>query len=160
VSQLYLPPSARNEIDRDRAEIMQQYMQVKGTLDHFNRELREIDDRLKMVIANDHVADDSPLKAGYYHILLEAPGHPTTVLPLEYDNGEYREPGSWIFPYLEEQDMWNDRVRRAGRERQRKLSEARDRQSAREAADRAAEFNARWKSANSLSVLIPRGLER
>ena len=158
MSQLYLPPSARHEIELDRAEIAAQYVQVKGTLDHFNRELRQIDSRLKMVVANDRVAEDSPLKAGYYHILLEAPGHPTTILPLEYDNGEYREPGSWIFPYLQEQDMWNDRARHAGRERQRKLNEARDRQSAREAADRAQEFNERWKSANSLSILFPKGL--
>lgn len=159
MSTLYLPQSARTEIDRDRADIATQYMVIRGTLDKFNEELQRIDPRMKMVKAHDHVAAGSPMKAGYYHIILESPGHPTTILPLEYDNGEYREPGSWIFPYLEEQDMWNDRAIRASRNRQQRIREAAERQRARESQDRVNEYNDRWKHANSTQILVTRNVK-
>lgn len=158
LSDLYLPGPVANEIARDRAEIATQYFEVKGTLDHFNRELKQIDPRLRMVRAHDKVAEGSPMKASYYHILLDAPGHPTTVLPLQHDDGSYREPGSWIYPYLEENDMWNDRAMRASRNRQQRIREAEERQRDRERQDRVGEFNERWDSANRTSILVNRSV--
>jgi len=158
MSQLYLPQSARSEIEQDRAAIAMQYYSVKGTLDHYNQELRRIDPRLELVRAKDQVEEGSPMKPGYYHILLHAPGHPTTILPCEYDNGEYREPGSWMYPYLEEQDMWNDRARRASRNRQERIREAAARERERESQDRIADYNERWKSANSTQILVKRSI--
>lgn len=156
IDSLYLPGRAAQEIARDRAEIALQYYSVKGTLDHYNRELKRIDERLELVRAKDQVEEGSPMKAGYYHILLHAPGHPTTVLPCEYDDGSYREPGSWMFPYLEEQDMWNDRARRASRNRQERIRDAEARQKERERQDRVDDFNERWKSANSTQIHVKR----
>jgi len=158
MSQLYLPQSARSEIEQDRAAIAMQYYSVKGTLAHYNPMLKRIDERLELVKAHERVAEGSPMKAGYYHILLHAPGHPTTVLPLEYDNGEYREPGSWMFPFLEEQDMWNDRARRASRNRQERIRDAGARERERESQERVAEYNERWKSANSTQILVKRSI--
>lgn len=153
---LYLPQSARSEIEQDRAEIALQYMSVKGTLEHYNPMLKQIDEKLELVRAHNTVAPGSPMKAGYYHILRHAPGHPTTVLPLEYDDGSYREPGSWMFPYLDEQDLWNDRAVRASRKRQERLREAEARERQREAEDRIAEYNDRWKRANSTQIHVKR----
>jgi hypothetical protein len=153
---LYLPQSSRAAIEADRAEIALQYMSVRGALDHYNPMLKRIDERLELVRAHDQVAEGSPMKAGYYHILLHAPGHPTTVLPLEYDDGSYREPGSWMFPFLEEQDMWNDRARRASRNRSERVRAAEERERQRESEDRVADFNERWKSVNSTSISVKR----
>jgi hypothetical protein len=111
-----------------------------------------------MVRAHDRVAEGSQLKAGYYHILLHAPGHPTTVLPLEFPDGSYRDPGSWIYPYLEEQDMWNDRARKASRNRQERLRDAENRDRDRERSARVEEFNERWASANRTSVQVTRDI--
>lgn len=155
---LYLPQAARSEIEKDRAAIAAQYYSVKGTLDRYNEELRRIDPRLELVRAKDQVEEGSPMKAGYYHILLHAPGHPTTILPCEYDNGEYREPGSWIFPYLEEQDMWNDRARRASRNRSERVRQAAERQRELEREERVENYNERWHAANRTQILVKRSI--
>lgn len=156
--QLFLPTSARDHIQKDRAEIAIQYMAIDNTIRHYTAELRRIDPHLRMVKAHDRVAPDSSLKAGYYHILRDMEGTAVNVLPLQYDNGEYREPGSWIFPYLEEQDMWNDRARRASRKRQEAIRAATERQRERERQDRVDEFNERWASANRTSIRVSRAI--
>lgn len=158
LSDLYLPGTTGREIARDRAEIAMQYMELRGELDHWNRELRRIDPRLRMVKAHDRVAEGSPLKAGYYHVVLDAPGHPSTVMPVEYDDGSFRELGSHVFTMLEENDMWNDRAVRASRNRQQRLREASERQRQRESEDRAAHFNERWKSANRTQIHVKRSI--
>lgn len=155
---LYLPEAARSEIESDRAAIAAQYMTVKGQLEHYNPMLKRIDPMLELVRAHDRTAEGSPMKAGYYHILRHAPGHPTTILPLEYDNGERREPGSWMFTYLEEQDMWNDRARRASRNRSERIRDAAARQREQESQERVADYNERWKSANSTQILVKRSI--
>lgn len=155
---LYLPQSVQHEIETDRAEIAMQYMELRGLLDHWNRELQRIDPRLRMVKAHDRVASDSPLKAGYYHVILDAPGHPSTVLPLEYENGEYREPGSWVFEFMERNDMWNDRAIRASRNRQQRIREAAERQKDRERQERVDHYNERWASANRTQILVKRSI--
>lgn len=159
MSTLYLPDSARDYINRDRAEILSQYVSIDQTLDHYNTELRRIDPNLRMVKAHDRVAPDSQLKAGYYHILLDLGNNfAVNVLPLQYDNGEYREPGSWIYPYLEEQDMWNDRARRASRARQEHIRKAEERQRALDSQARVDEFNERWASVNRTSISVSKDI--
>lgn len=156
---IYLPQSIRSGIEQDRLEIMQQYSEVRGTLDRFNPELRRIDPRLHMVKAHDKVAAGSPMKAGYYHILLDDPAAGTVMIkPLQYDNGEFREPGSWMFEELAKEDMWNDRAMREGRERSRRMREAGERQRQREASERSAEFNERWRSANRTQILVSKSI--
>jgi hypothetical protein len=157
---LYLPESHRramnDEVSRDRAEIQAEYS-LPGELAAWTRELRRLfDPNLKMVKAHERTAPESPLKAGYYHVLLESPGHPTTIMPVEHDDGSFRELGSHVFEMIEQNDMWNDRARRAGRERSRKLKEAADRTREREARARIDEFNERWASANRTQILVSR----
>jgi hypothetical protein len=155
-SQLYLPESARPAIERDRAEVAAQFYSLKSELAEWNAELQRIDPRLRMVKAKENTPADSPLKAGYYHIVMDVPGHPSTILPLEYDNGEYREPGSWVYPFMEEQDMWNDRARRASRKRGERVREAQERRKEQEQQRYAEQFNERWRAANSTQISVSR----
>lgn len=155
---IYLPPGPRAEIARDRAEIAAQYVRIRGTLDRFNEELRRIDPHLSMVKAHDRVALGSPLKAGYYHVIRESPGHPTTVMPVEHDDGSYKEPDSSVFEMIERNDMWNDRAVRASRNRQRRLRDAADRQRQRDSEERVGNFNERWASANRTQILVKRSI--
>jgi hypothetical protein len=157
-----LPESARrvmrDEVDRDRAEIQSEYS-LPGELAAWTRELRRLfDPHLKMVKAHEKTAPGSPLKPGYYHVLLESPGAPTTIMPVEYDDGSFRELGSHVFEMIEQNDLWNDRARKAGRERGRKLREAAARTRERESQERVDNFNERWKSANSASISVSRDI--
>jgi len=162
--QVYLPESYRrrmaDEVAQDRAEIMAEYRELQGQLAFWTRELRTrlSEPHLKVVKAHDQVGPGSPMKAGYYHVLLEAPGHPTTVMPVENPDGSFRELDSRVYDMMEENDLWNDRARAAGRERGRKLKEAAERQRARESQDRVNEYNERWKAANSTQILVSRSI--
>lgn len=155
---IYLPESSRSGIEQDRVEVLQQFSSIKSVIDAFEPDLRRIDPHLRIVKAHDNLPANSQLKAGYWHILRLAPGHPTTILPLEYDNGEYREPGSWIFPFMEEQDMWNDRAMRASRNRAERLRAAEARHRDFEARQRADQFNERLASANRTSILVTKNI--
>lgn len=161
---IYLPDSYRrrmkDEVEQDRAEIMNEYRELQGELAFWTRELRVQlgEPNLKVVKAHERTAPGSPLKAGYYHVLLESPGHPTTIMPVEYPDGSFRELGSHVYEMMEENDLWNDRARAAGRERARKMKEATERQRARESQDRVDNFNERWKAANSTQILVSRDI--
>ena len=72
--------------------------------------------------------------------------------------GSFRELGSHVYDLMEQNDMWNDRARKAGRERARKLAAAADAQRARESRDRVNEYNERWKAANSTQILVSRDI--
>lgn len=163
-SQIYLPESLRrsmqDEVAQDRAEIRAEVASLSGELSFWTRELRTRlnEPHLKVVKAHDRVGEGSPLKPGYYHVLLEHPGHPTTIMPVEYPDGSFRELGSHVYDMMEENDLWNDRARRSGRERARKMQEAAARQRDRESRERVDEFNARWKSANNTSILVSKSI--
>lgn len=161
---LYLPDSARramrDEVAQDRAELRSEVQELQGELDFWTRELRTRlgEPNLKVVKAHEKVGFGSPLKPGYYHVLLEHPGHPTTILPIEYPNGEFRELGAHVYDLMEENDMWNDRARRSGRERSRKLAAAAERQRARESQARVDDYNERWHSANSTQISVSKAI--
>jgi hypothetical protein len=161
---LYLPESARramsDEVARDRQEIQSEYSDLRDELAFWTRELRTRlnEPHLKVVKAHEQVAYGSPMKAGYYHVLLEHPGHPTTILPIEYPDGSFRDLGSHVYDLMEKEDMWNDRARKAGRERGRLFKEAAERQRERESQARVEEYNERWKSANSSQILVSKSI--
>jgi len=163
-AQIYLPASYQrrmaDEVAQDQAEIMAEYQAISAQLSFWTRELRTRlnEPNLKVVKAHDQVGPGSPMKAGYYHVLLEAPGHPTTVMPVENPDGSFRELDSHVYDMMEKNDLWNDRARKAGRDRSRKLKEAMERQKARESQDRVNEYNERWKAANSTQILVSRSI--
>lgn len=145
---LWLPDSTREQLAQDNSEIMQMVM-IDEAIQHFTRELKRIDADLELVKASNN-AKAPGLVPGYWHILRK--GMPCNVLPLEGPNGEFREPGSWMYEWMESQDLWNDRAQKENRRRQKDIIAARDREKSRERQDRIDELNERWHSANHVSL--------
>lgn len=148
-----LPRAAREAYLQDNAEIELETMRVMGTLEQFNKELREIDPYLKLVKAKETTTVQG-LKPGYYHLVRYEPGFPAYIKPVQHDNGEYREPDSSVFEMAMLDDMWNDRTRKALREARKKADEARKRQKERESMDRAREFDERLASRNRVQIHV------
>ncbi len=146
----WLPESTRADLAQDRKAITEMTL-IDEACRHYTAELRQIDEDLELVKASNS-ATLPGLVPGFWHILRK--GTPCTILCLEGPNGEFREPGSWMFPWLQAEDMWNDAAQRDSRERQKKIAAARDRERALERDDRVAEFNERWKSATSVSLSV------
>ncbi len=145
---MWLPESTRADLAQDRKAIAEMTL-IDEACRHYTAELRQIDEDLELVKASNN-ATLAGLTPGYWHILRK--GTPTTILCLEGPNGEFREPGSFMYSWMLEQDMWNDGARRASQERQKKIAAAQEREKALEREDRIAEFNERWHSATHASV--------
>ena len=141
----------------EQRQMLEELERVAGLLDHYNRELQQIDRHLSVMLAKPTTTVEG-LKPGYYHIVRMRPGHFAYIKPVEGPNGEWRDLDSSVFDLVAQDDLWNDRVQREQRRKARKALEARDRQRQRESQDRAREIDARIKSANSTSILIPRSI--
>lgn len=152
---MWLPETTRSELARDRQEVMEMVAEVAGVSRHFTTALRSIDPNLELVKAKDSAALMG-LKPGYWHVIRK--GTPCDILPLEDGMGNPREPGSWMFDWLNEQDLWNERAVRANKERQRRLTAAREKEREREREQRIAEADERWKRANSTQISVPRAV--
>lgn len=155
VSRLKLPESFLREVEQDRERIIRQVDNVEAVCASFNKELKKIDPHLRMVRAKDQTSPSSPLKAGYYHVIRDAPGHPSYVTPLEWADGSYREPGDWVFEHLQHEDLWNDRATKAKRKRDRDLEAARKRQKDRDSLARAREYDERVSHALNGRISVP-----
>lgn len=154
---MILPPSFMDEIERDRRETADNLMEIAAVKADFDRDLKQIDEHLEILKAKDQTTVVG-LKAGYWHIVRLNPGHPADILPLQYEDGSYREPGSWIYDYVMESDLYNDRARKAHRERQKRADEARERRKEREAQDRIEHYKDRIGSLNRTSIHIKRSI--
>ena len=116
------------------------------------------DPYLKVVLAHPHTTVDG-LKPNYYHVVRLEPGKPAAILVLEDpETEEWRDLGDWIFDYVAEHDLQNDRTQRMKHEQRIKRERERQLQRQREGQDRAHEFDARLKSATTTSISIPRSL--
>lgn len=158
---LWIPQDRQAAIQQaaneEQRQMRDEVESLAATLEHFNAELRRIDPHLSIVLAKPNTTVEG-LKPGYYHIVRMRPGHPAYVKPIEGPGGEWRDLDSSVFDLVAQDDLWNDRVRREQRRMARRAEEARARQADREALDRAAEFDERWRSANSTSILIPKAV--
>lgn len=152
---MILPPTTRDEIDRDRRETVDNMIEIAAVKADFDRDLKQIDPYLELLKAKDKTTVVG-LKAGYWHVIRLNPGHPVDILPLQYPDGSYRNPGSWIYDFVMESDLWNDRAKRAKREAQAKAVAARERRQARESEDRINEMHERVASRNRTQILVRR----
>lgn len=155
---LYLPNSARprgaeSEVSRENRQLVEEFYAITEKLEHFNRELREIDPHLSVVLAKPNTTVMG-LKPNYYHLVRLVPGHLAYIKPIEGPAGEWRDLDSSIFDLAAEDDMWNDRAQKEQRAKAKRAAEAAARQRQREAQDRAGDFDERWKAHNSTSVLV------
>lgn len=121
----------------------------------YEPDLKAIDPALELRRAKEDVEPGVGLKAGYWHIIRHEPGFVSYVTPLEWADGSPRDPGSWMFDHIKEEDMWSNRSQRAREERNKKLIEARERQEKREAMDRAGDFDERYAASKRTQILLP-----
>lgn len=145
---MWLPESTRSELARDQKAIAEMTL-IDEACKHFTAELRQIDPDLELVKASNN-ANVPGLLPGYWHILHKGP--PVDLHALQGPNGEFREPGSWMYQWLLEQDGWNDRTKKINRERAEKAESAKQRELNREREDRIEEMNERWYHATHESI--------
>jgi hypothetical protein len=82
-------------------------------------------------------------------------GGPLNVKPLEV-NGEFVEPGSWVFDMLAREDMWSERATRERNRISREAREAKDRRLERERADRDQDVLERYLAVSRTQVSMNR----
>lgn len=118
----------------------------------FNPELRKIDAHLEMVYWPMLAPQIDGFANGCYHIIRHNPDAAGSVEPLVDENGDYKEPGSWVFDMLRRGDLWNDQVRKDRERAIKRAHDALERAKAREAEDRAEELRDRLNAAMRTSI--------
>ncbi len=78
-------------------------------IDHWNRELARIDERLRLWRAHDN-ADAAGVIAGFYHLIRLNEGAPMWVMPLCLPDGSFAEPSDAMLRGLRASDLQNRAV--------------------------------------------------
>jgi hypothetical protein len=130
--------------------------EVRGVLDQFNYELRQIDPLLEMVRAGETVSVESAMRPGYYHIIRWNQGAPPSVIVIEGDHGEYVEPTGRVFDMLKRNDLWDPANQRLVAQRERLAEEAAERQKIRDREERQEEIFERVQAATRTQVSMNR----
>lgn len=143
---------------KEQNQLLQEFYEVSGKLEHFNRELYKIDRYLSVVLAKPNTSVQG-LKPNFYHLVRMRPGHLAYIKPIEGPNGEWRDLDSSIFDLVAQDDLWNDRSQREQRQKARRAEDARQRQIIRERQDRAREFDERLKSRLNTSISVPKAVQ-
>lgn len=130
---LVLPPGVTRELLGERhqhaAEVVAM-THMKEVMDDYNRQLKQIDPYLELIKAKENPSvTTAALKPGYWHIIRHNPGAPVSIITIQSDEGDYREPDSSIFTMVQRMDWWNPLVRR---ERDRKAVELKTQRERRE----------------------------
>jgi hypothetical protein len=111
-----------------------------GFLEHWNRELKSIDERLEMAWFDETVNHPAVVPCRYHILRHNEPPAPMSVIPVVDSEGNFVEPDSGIFEMLLKGDMWSEAAQRE-RKRAIKLAEAaKDRERERETEDRRQEI--------------------
>jgi hypothetical protein len=113
---------------------------------HWTRELKQIDETLELVWAPESV-EHPALVPGRFHIIERRPmPTPPNVIPLVGEDNEFREPGSWMFEMLRRNDHWSNRSQKIREEKAEQAAAARDRAAKREHEERSTEIDERIKA--------------
>lgn len=155
-----IPDEYLRETQQHNAEV-EAMVALRDELEQWTRELKRLDERLEMVWAPESVTAPG-LEPGRFHVVRRNdPPTPVTVYPLVRgcltgkDDDGFIEPGSWVFDWLQKNDLQNNRVaaekqryrEEAERLRQKRLQEERE--------ETIWEIDERLRVANNPSVLIP-----
>lgn len=160
MSKVWVPPNVEKRLvdERNKAKAeMMQMVYLKGVMDDFNKQLREIDPYLEIALATETVLAGNPLKPGFWHIIRHNPGAPPSVMTIEGANGEYIEPNHEVFRKLkEDNDMWNPASARRVLEREERLHKAEERRRQLERESRVEEMTERWNAATRTQIsMVP-----
>lgn len=138
------------------AQVLAAMHQVGGVLDHWNRELKQIDPNLRLMQAGERVSVAGVI-AGYYHLVrLREPGRDEMlmVVPLRGPNGEFVELTGDMLEALRLCDLQNDQALEAQRTAIASQERSAARADANEEEERRAEGIERWKAASRTQVLM------
>lgn len=158
MSRLWVPPQVDQRLvdgTRDyNTHVLSMLHMEGGILDEWNKELVRMDPHLRLAQASPQA--ETPLAAGFYHLVRLNPGAPITVQPITGPSGEFVEPGSQLLDRLREMDLQNvaARVDRLKRERYEEHMQARERE--RDDERRRAEVEERWAAATRAQVSMNR----
>lgn len=156
MSALWTPPSVSREeanIGAEHVADVRLAAALRGQLEWWTRELKQIDDRLEMVWFDESATGIVGVVPNRYAIVRwnEAPT-PPSVIPIEGPDGEFVEPNSSVFDKVRAGDMWNAEARRDRQRRQEQALAAKRRQQARETEERQEEILERWLAASRTQV--------
>jgi hypothetical protein len=157
---LWLPPAANRDLQEQRLELTAEYLaqaQHLTVLKEWNKELKKIDERLELVWAPEGV-DLPGLTPGRYHVIRQNPGGLPGVFVHEGDDGEFREPDSGLFQRLKSSDLWNDRVQRDRKKREKELERAAEKRKEQERADRMEEVLDRYRHKYVTKIAVDRNI--
>jgi len=141
---------------QDSQEILGAVSHLKGTLEYWNRELRQIDERLQMVWFDEGVKILGVVPCRYHILRRNEPPAPWSIIPIQDSEGNYVEPDSGVFEMLLRDDMWSASAQRERRRHERLARAAKDREREREAEDRQAEIVERIQAARRAFVSMSR----
>lgn len=147
-------PSEYLEETAVHAAEVEMMVTLRDELDSYNKELKQIDPDLELVWAPETVTAPG-LSPGRFHVLRRnPPPAPPLLLPLETEDGGFKEPGSWMYDWLRRQDLWNDAAQADRRKAEQELERQRDKRRAEEREEVAWEIDERLRVANRPSVLF------
>lgn len=163
-SGLWLPPSAQPKVSRELREntrewehaLLSMMHQEGGILDHWNRELKQIDPNLRLMQAMENAVVPGVI-AGFYHLVrLRDPAKPDMlmVVPLRGPNDEFVEPTDYMLEALRMSDLQNEAAVRARERHDLQAEAARLRAIAREEDARRDEGLERFLAATRTQVLM------
>lgn len=177
MSKLWVPPVVEKRLREESARREQAALRTLST-EHRFKWKREFDAQLDRVVPGMVLAwcpEPAPLDAvaqgalpGRWHVMWPAynGGPLVNLLPLVRDwgtgdarlggEGDYAEPGSWVFDKLAEADMWNDRAMRDRRRIQREAEEAKRRRKEIEDAEFDLETFEHWKAVSRTQISMNR----
>ena len=151
---MLIPREHLDETAKHQAEV-ELMVALRDELEGFNKELKQIDPDLELVWVPE-TATNPALSPGRYHIMRRnAPPTPPLLLPLEHEDGSFKEPGSWVYDWLRKQDLWNDRAQADKRKAEQELERQRDKRRQAEREETAWEIDARLRSLDSTQILVP-----
>lgn len=163
-SGLWLPRSAEPKVSRElqantrewEQTLLSMMHQEGGVLDHWNRELQQIDPNLRLMQAMEGAAVPGVI-AGFYHLVrLRDPAKPDMlmVVPLRGPSDEFVEPTDYMLEALRMSDLQNTAAVEAREKHDLQAEASRLRAEAREADARRDEGLERFLAATRTQVLM------
>jgi hypothetical protein len=170
MSPLVLPPRLTRQLERERVEREAVTLAaLRGDAQdqwrrEFNAQLERVVHGMKLMWCPDPAPVDAVAQGafpGRWNLVWPGfNGGPLAVLPLVLTadgprlggEGEFVEPGSWVFDHLAESDMWSERVMRERRRIKREAEEAKRRREETERREFNLECLEAWKAVSRTQV--------
>lgn len=92
------------------SQVQEQMLEDLGAMRYWNEKLQALDPYLQLTKISEN-SETPGLTAGYWMVLRMKPGIPAVPIEtLQFPDGSYREPGSWMITKIESYDLGDDRV--------------------------------------------------